>query len=375
MSRMDASPVVSPPSVAGPLRLEAFHAAWLAPHRVNDPASARIIARSHRDTAARLARWEAAGQLTRDPEPALHLHEYTADGVTVRGLVGALDLTHRATSAQEQVVLPHEGVHPAQVADLADRMTRMQLNPAPILLVHHGPDAVRQILRSVVTAVPDRDFRDRAGQRNRLWSIRDPQLTAAIAEGLAPTRALVADGHHRYAAYLRMQEEAPGTGADRGLAMLVDQDDTPLHAGAIHRVLTGVTLDHLREASDSVAGVLETDRAAALGRLGPHTLVATDGRRWLTLELSLGDATAVEELHLTLVPRLVPAPRRISYHHAVDEALAHLPSRRGVAVLVPAIDVDAIVDAARHGRLLPEKATSFQPKPGLGVLMRSLRGE
>src|SRR6187397_219444 len=135
----DACPVVSPPYVAGPLRLAAFHAEWLAPHRVNDPASARMIARSHRDAAARLSRWEAAGQLSRDPEPALFVHEYTGDGVTVRGLVGALDLSHRAASVEEQVVLPHEGVHPVQVDDLAERMIRMQLNPAPILLVHHGP--------------------------------------------------------------------------------------------------------------------------------------------------------------------------------------------------------------------------------------------
>ena len=63
----------------------------------------------------------------------------------------------------------------------------------------------------------------------------------------------------------------------------------------------------------------------------------------------------------------------MGYHHSVDAALAHLPARRGVALLAPAVDVDAILRAARLGRLLPEKATSFQPKPGLGVLMRSLR--
>ena len=34
--------------------------------------------------------------------------------------------------------------------------------------------------------------------------------------------------------------------------------------------------------------------------------------------------------------------------------------------------MDQIVSAHR---LLPEKATSFQPKPGVGVLMRSLHDE
>ena len=33
---------------------------------------------------------------------------------------------------------------------------------------------------------------------------------------------------------------------------------------------------------------------------------------------------------------------------------------------------EQVLSAALAGRLLPEKATSFQPKPHLGVLMRSL---
>ena len=59
------------------------------------------------------------------------------------------------------------------------------------------------------------------------------------------SRCLLADGHHRYAAYLQLQQANPGTPWDRGLAMLVDQDDTPLFLGAIHRTLPGTTLDEL----------------------------------------------------------------------------------------------------------------------------------
>ena len=67
------------------------------------------------------------------------MHEYTAAGLTVRGLVGALDISRRATSADDRTVVPHEGIHPDQVSELADRMSRWQINPAPILLVHRGP--------------------------------------------------------------------------------------------------------------------------------------------------------------------------------------------------------------------------------------------
>ena len=42
---------------------------------------------------------------------------------------------------------------------------------------------------------------------------------------------------------------------------------------------------------------------------------------------------------------------------------------------MPAIDYDLVRRIVSDQRLLPEKATSFQPKPSLGVLMRSLRDE
>ena len=54
--------------------------------------------------------------------------------------------------------------------------------------------------------------------------------------------------------------------------------------------------------------------------------------------------------------------------------LDHL-RKDSVAVLMPAPDVDLVLKIAADDRLLPEKATSFQPKPSVGVLIRSLRDE
>ena len=39
---------------------------------------------------------------------------------------------------------------------------------------------------------------------------------------------------------------------------------------------------------------------------------------------------------------------------------------------MPAPDFDLVHHLVAHERLLPEKATSFQPKPSVGVLMRAL---
>ncbi|HEX6151150.1 DUF1015 family protein [Nocardioides sp.] len=359
--------------VAGPFRLHPFHGLVLSPRRVGDPASARAFARPYRDVATRLKRWERHGHISRDADPGIYLHEYTTSGLTIRGLVGALDVSRRSTDPDDRVVLPHEGVHRSQAAELARRMWEMKLNPAPILLVHRGPAAVRAVVHRVMSRAPDREFHDRAERHNRLWRIMDPALLEQVDEQLAAAQPLVADGHHRFAAYQRLQDREPGTSADRGLAMLVDQDDTPLFLGAVHRTLAETRFRDLREAAAGVAEFAVVDEQDAMAALGPSTLVATDGREWARIELPLdSEHAAVHVLHEELLPRLRGKPRRIGYHHTVEDALDRLAPRKRVAILMPAPDFDLVDRIVSAHRLLPEKATSFQPKPSLGVLMRSL---
>jgi uncharacterized protein (DUF1015 family) len=62
----------------------------------------------------------------------------------------------------------------------------------------------------------------------------------------------------------------------------------------------------------------------------------------------------------------------VSHHPDEEDAVAAARRRRGTALLLPPPTFEQVLDAALAGRLLPEKATSFQPKPHVGVVMRSL---
>ena len=370
--------VETPPSPAKPLRLHPFRALRLTGDRVGDPSSARAFARPYRDVADRLDEWQALGHVRHDDEPAVYLHEYTSGGVTIRGLVGALALSTRASRRDHRAVLPHEAIHVQQADELAERMHAMAMNPAPILLVHRGPETVRRLVARLLTTEPDHAYADHGGQQHRLWAIRDADDLAVIDAGMASSTLLVADGHHRYAAYLRLQEREPGSGWDQGLAMVVDQGDTPLHLGAIHRVLPDVRLPQIEEAAVA-AGLSWSahDPDDAIDALGPRRVVATDGVRWLVVDMPDSTRAAVEVLHEDLLVRLPaahPAPAPVvRYHHFVSEALEDLDATPGVAVLLPAPAFDLVGRILQQDRLLPEKATSFQPKPNVGVLMRSLR--
>ncbi|WP_210651772.1 DUF1015 family protein [Nocardioides sp. SYSU D00065] len=360
-----------PPYVAKPLELRPFRAVMLAPARVGDPASARALARPYRDVADRLMQWIDQGRAVADTAPAVYVHEYTADGLTVRGLVGALAVSKRAEALADRAVWPHEAIHPEQAGELADRMLQMDLNPAPILLVHHGRAELRDLVAGVVRTPPEWSYLDRTGQRQRIWAIRDREQLATLADLVADTRCLLADGHHRYAAYLRLQQEHPGTAWDAGLAMLVDQHDTPLFLGAIHRTLPGATLESLLHAARAAdADVVERDRQQALRALDGAHLVLTDGTSWHTVEpRGLERQAVVAWLHERVVDRVTTPALRVTHHHTVDETLA-AASPAAPAVLLPSPDVEQVQALVESGGLLPEKATSFQPKPSLGVLMR-----
>ncbi|WP_370289087.1 DUF1015 family protein [Nocardioides sp.] len=373
---MDSAGLVTPPHVAGPLRLEPFRALRFAPARVGNPTTGRAFARPYREVGARLDRWRGRGLVTLDDEPALYLHEYSTAGMTVRGLVGLLDVSRRAHLLDDRAVLPHEGIHPRQADELAERMDQMRLNPAPILLVHHGPPGLRAVIRELSDRTPDIAYDDRSGQQHRLWAVRDEPTLRNIREQLSSTRALIADGHHRYAAYLRLQrrhaEAGHRTPTDHGLAMLVDQDDTPLFLGAIHRTLLGTEFDDLRDAAED-RGYVFTDcpHHDAVRALGASCLAVTDGQRWARLDLGASvDVPAVELLHRLIIPSLRHGPSGISYHHSVEDAVGSA-TRGSTVVLMPAPTVDLVMKVAAADRLLPEKATSFQPKPSLGVLIRS----
>ena len=111
-------------------------------------------------------------------------------------------------------------------------------------------------------------------------------------------------------------------------------------------------------------------RASALAVLDSRHLVLTDGTTWLAVSPDdLEHRAAVAWLHEDVLPLLPVPPQRVDHHHSADEALA-LAGPASPAVLLPSPDFEQVKDLVEAGGLLPEKATSFQPKPSLGVLMR-----
>jgi uncharacterized protein (DUF1015 family) len=342
--------------------------------------------RPYRAVRRRLESWREEGCLVPDPAPALYLYQYTVDAVTVRGLIGLVGLRDES----DRVILPHEEVMPGPVEDRTVLMRTTLTNLEPILLVHQGTGRLRELFEAASSCPPLVDFDERDGSHHRLWSLTDPAAQGAVARELADGQALIADGHHRYAAYIALQHEMRDPTAalgespwDYGLAMLVDQDDYPMTIGPIHRSVSALTLSDVLEVSaergDEVTRCPDRETAlAALSQASPTSLdtagfVLSDGRTWATLSTARHHEVDAAVLHEELFPAWSVTEEQVGYHHSLDQAL-HMTSRQpGVAIGVRPPGLDQVMASAARGVRLPRKSTSFTPKPRMGLVLRDLR--
>ncbi|MET7858496.1 DUF1015 domain-containing protein [Streptomyces sp. NPDC005318] len=357
-----------------------------------DTAAAR-----NEQAAETLNRWLAEGILAPEPEPALYVYEQRNGEILQRGIVGALALSAPA----DGIVLPHEDVMAHVVEDRANLMRSTAAHLEPLLLTYRsegratGVTAVieRTIHRPPLLATTTED-----GYSHRLWAVTDPADRSEIASDLARHQALIADGHHRWATYLRLQQEhtAPGPW-DFGLVLLVDTARYPLRVRAIHRLLHGLPVADALAALNGAFRVrdIEGPLPAALDALagaaaeGNAFLLAGDGRfhlvdqpdeallartipadrplAWRTLDATVLHATLLE--HVWQIP---DTPERIAYIHDTAAAVEQAERNDATAVLMHPVREEVVRELAQQGVTMPRKSTSFGPKPATGLVLRSL---
>ena len=351
--------------------------------------------------AATLAAWRAEGILRPDDVPALYVYEQAdpSGGHAQRGLLGALALT----PPDDGIVLPHENTMAGPVADRLALYTATEADLEPIFLVYAGGGAASRAVAEVSSDAPLVDVVLPDGLRHRLWALTDPAVLASIREDLQPRTAVIADGHHRYATYLRRQADAHDAGRgdgpwDLGLAFLVDATAFGPQVHPIHRVVPGVdatTLAARAGAGATVqdldgqglsAGLAALDRAGASGPafllcsgdaatlrlvealdadLLAATMPATRSAAWRSLDVSVLHAYVIPELW-----GLRDDEVSVGYEHDVTAALATAARTGGTAVLLNPTPVDAVTEVAAGGERMPRKSTLFTPKPRTGLVLR-----
>jgi uncharacterized protein (DUF1015 family) len=363
----------------------------------------------HQQAAETLRRWMAEEILEPDPEPALYVYEQHHGDILQRGIIGALRLSEPA----EGVVLPHEDVMPDIVEDRTGLMRATHANFEPLLLSYRGGGnavGATAVIERVVHRAPLLSTITEDGFGHLLWAVTDPADLAEIQTDLSRHQALIADGHHRWATYLRLRTEHATPGPwDFGLVLLVDTARHPLQVRAIHRVLPGLPVAEainsaeaifrvrpvdgpLPRALDALAATAEVSAGETSSVEAPAAnsfLLAGDGRfhllddpdpeflaravpqdrpeAWRTL-----DATVLHSALLEQMWGIPDGPEHIAYIHGAEAAVSHAELHGGTAILMRPVREDVVRDLARQGVTMPRKSTSFGPKPATGLVLRSL---
>jgi uncharacterized protein (DUF1015 family) len=358
-------------------------------------------ARSGATAAETLHRWIDERVLVADDVPALWLYELSPpDGLPATvGWLGAVELP----PAGSATVLPHEDTYAPAVEGRRALLAATRTDLEPIVLAHDPDPELPELVDRARTGVPAIELADDDGVRHRLWRLTDRRLVTAVRTALGRTHAVIADGHHRFAAAQAHHRSVPDLpGADAVLALVTSSGRGGLRVEAIHRVLPDVPLDAAvaaaREGFGEVVDVPADGPAGAVGAARSWLGSAPSGSFLLGAGARLVGLLRPGGRLAAAVPHEAPPAWRgldvVLAHHGLIDQLWHQPDepesvvvahdiatalreageRGGTALLLRPPSAGDVAAVARAGARMPRKSTLFVPKPRTGLVLRPLEG-
>jgi uncharacterized protein (DUF1015 family) len=347
--------------------------------------------------AATFEEWSAQGVLVRDAEPALYVYRQDfrgRDGAPRRviGCIGALRLEPFGAGAG---VLPHERTMPGPKKDRLALMRACPVNISPIFAIYRAMGALAPFYDGLEGRPPAGRLQDEAGVLHRLWVITAPAEVDLLASAVHDGPLVIADGHHRYETALAYHDERSARGEDGDahaaiMCFCVDADSEELEVLPYNRALKARASagDLAARAARWHATPLVGDAETALSHATfdhPFVLVTADGS-WLC-GASDADVVAhtgerhpawrgldVVALHEAVLPELFPdGVDELTFTKDPVEVDRLVHDGWTAGVLLKALAAAEIVDVARSGERMPQKASYFSPKAVTGLVFRPLQ--
>lgn len=320
----------------------------------------------------------------------VYRQDFEHNGVRKRvaGVIGALELE---AFGQDAGVLPHERTMEGPKADRLALLEALMLNVSPIYGIYRGAGGLAGFYGSLESRPPAARFADDHGILHRLWVISAPAEIEALAGAVAEGPLVIADGHHRYETALTFHESQPD-GAPRSdsiMCFCVDADAEDLVVLPYNRAAKAAGEVDLEERLMASGATEITDSTTVLeGSAADHPFVIVTPDRDLLIEVSDDEVVQVVgerapawrdldvvALHEALFPRLLPEGTKDLVFSKDPQEIRRLVTDEGwdVGFLLKALGASQIVDVARSGERMPQKASYFWPKAITGLVFHSLR--
>jgi uncharacterized protein (DUF1015 family) len=394
-SSSDISDLVCPPyDVISPAQQDALHARH--PHNAVRLELAKSGRAAYEGVYETFLAWLDEGVLQVEDAPSIYVYrqDFVApDGERrrVAGVLGALKLEPFGAGSG---VLPHERTMAGPKEDRLALMRACPVNVSPIYAIYRGGGRLQPYIDSLEARPPAYRFTDDEGILHRLWVVSALAEVDLLSDALSAGPLVIADGHHRYETALAYHAEQESDGPhDSMMSFCVDADVEELVVLPYNRVarisisddsvravlvqsFQGSDID-IREADSLLARsrddhpfVFRFRDSAVLAHVTDDQVIAAVGERhpaWRNLD--------VVALHEVLLPTVAPGGLGDLRFSRDPAEIARLVEEEGFSfgILMRALKAPEIVDVARSGERMPQKASYFWPKAATGLVFRSLK--
>ena len=335
------------------------------------------------------------GWLCQDAKDSYYIYAQTMNGKTQYGLVvGAF-----VGDYLNGVIKKHELTRRDKEEDRMKHVRVCDANIEPVFFAYPDNAVLNGIIMRYAAGKPEYDFvAPGDGFRHQLWVVADDNDIATITEEFAKMPALyIADGHHRSAAAALVgAEKAKNNPAHKGdeeynyfMAVCFQASQlTVLDYNRVVKDLNGLTseqfLDALRRNFDVEDKGEEIYKPARLHEFSLYL----DGH-WFALTAKAGtydDHDPIGVLDVDISSRLIlddilgikdlRSDKRIDFVgglRGLEELKRRVDSgEMRMALALYPVSMKQIIDIADSGKIMPPKATWFEPKLRSGLIIHKL---
>ena len=339
-------------------------------------------------------KFQDKGWLVQDDQDCYYIYAQTMDGRTQYGFVVGASVEDYLTGR----IKKHELTRREKEAD---RMHHIEINNAniePVFLAFPDNNTLEDIIDRTAQTTPEYDFVSEDGIGHTLWVIRDKETIETITKEFGEIPYLyIADGHHRTAAAAHVGEEKAkadpnhnGT-EEYNYLLAVCFPQSHLKVMDYSRVvvdLNGNTEEQFLEKL-SEKFIVEEKGADIYKPAKLHNFSLYLGGKWYSLTAKEGtydDNDPIGVLDVTISSDYILRDILGITDLRTDKRIDFVGGIRGLGELKRRVDsgemkmalalypvtMKQIIDIADSGKIMPPKATWFEPKLRSGLIIHKL---
>ena len=339
-------------------------------------------------------KFQEKGWLVQDPQDCYYIYAQTMDGRTQYGFVVGASVEDYLTGR----IKKHELTRREKEAD---RMHHIEINNAniePVFLAFPDNSTLEDIIDRTAQTTPEYDFVSEDGIGHTLWVIKDKDTIDTITKEFGEIPYLyIADGHHRTAAAAHVGEEKAkadpnhnGT-EEYNYLLAVCFPQSHLKVMDYNRVVVDLNGNTEEQFLEKLADkfIVEEKGTEIYTPAKLHNFSLYLGGKWYSLTAKEGtydDNDPIGVLDVTISSDYILRDILGITDLRTDKRIDFVGGIRGLGELKRRVDsgemkmalalypvtMKQIIDIADSGKIMPPKATWFEPKLRSGLIIHKL---